>query len=284
MQDLKGKVAVITGGGSGLGREFALRCAARGMKLVLGDVDEAGMQETLNQVKALDADIESVTMRLDVSKLEQVQAFADLAKSRFGGAHLLFNNAGVSVGGPVWMNTQADWEWVVGVNMYGVAWGLKAFIPMMIEQGEGHVVNVASAAGWVNGPSMAVYNATKHSVVAISETLALDLRDVGASSVGVTVLCPAFFPTGIHDSARNRPAEMADTLEQSAIDQERAAALKAAVEKGRIKATDVAEMTLKAVEDNQFYVFPHRKIKQLIAMRAAAADAEKVVFDSMNPQ
>lgn len=282
MQNLKGKVAVITGGGSGLGRELALRCAARGMKLVLGDVDEAGMQETLNQVKALDASIESATMRLDVSKLDQVEAFAALAKSRFGGAHLLFNNAGVSVGGPVWMNTQADWEWVVGVNMYGVAWGLKAFTPMMIEQGEGHIVNVASAAGWVNGPSMAVYNATKHSVVAMSETLALDLRDVGAK-VGVTVLCPAFFPTGIHDSARNRPADMADTLERSAIAEERAAAIKAAVEKGRIKATDVAEMTLKAVEDDQFYVFPHRKIKELIKLRAAAADAEATVFDSMNP-
>lgn len=282
MQNLKGKVAVITGGGSGLGRELALRCAARGMKLVLGDVDEAGMQETLNQVTALDASIESATMRLDVSKLDQVEAFAALAKSRFGGAHLLFNNAGVSVGGPVWMNTQADWEWVVGVNMYGVAWGLKAFTPMMIEQGEGHIVNVASAAGWVNGPSMAVYNATKHSVVAMSETLALDLRDVGAK-VGVTVLCPAFFPTGIHDSARNRPADMADTLERSAIAEERAAAIKAAVEKGRIKATDVAEMTLKAVEDDQFYVFPHRKIKELIKLRAAAADAETTVFDSMNP-
>ncbi|WP_022963513.1 SDR family NAD(P)-dependent oxidoreductase [Halopseudomonas pelagia] len=282
MQNLTGKVAVITGGGSGLGRELALRCAARGMKLVLGDVDEAGMQETLNQVKALDASIESATMRLDVSKLEQVEAFAALAKSRFGGAHLLFNNAGVSVGGPVWMNTQADWEWVVGVNMYGVAWGLKAFTPMMIEQGEGHIVNVASAAGWVNGPSMAVYNATKHSVVAISETLALDLRDVGAK-VGVTVLCPAFFPTGIHDSARNRPADMADTLKPSALAEERAAALKAAIEKGRIKAADVAEMTLKAVEDNQFYVFPHRKIKELIKLRAAAADAETTVFDSMNP-
>lgn len=282
MQNLKGKVAVITGGGSGLGRELALRCAARGMQLVLGDVDEAGMQETLNQVKALDASIESATMRLDVSKLEQMEAFAALAKSRFGGAHLLFNNAGVSVGGPVWMNTQADWEWVVGVNMYGVAWGLKAFTPMMIEQGEGHIVNVASAAGWVNGPSMAVYNATKHAVVAISETLALDLRDVGAK-VGVTVLCPAFFPTGIHDSARNRPADMADTLARSALDEERAAALKMAVEKGRIKAADVAEMTLKAVEDDQFYVFPHRKIKELIKLRAAAADAETSVFDSMNP-
>ncbi len=283
MQDFQGKVAVITGGGSGLGRELALRCAARGMKLVLGDVDEKGMQETLRLVEEAQPGTESATMRLDVSKLEQVQEFAELARSRFGGAHVLFNNAGVSVGGPVWMNTQADWEWVMGVNLYGVVWGIKAFTPMMIEQGQGHIVNVASAAGWLNGPSMAVYNASKHSVVALSETLALDLRDVGADNVGVTVLCPAFFPTAIHESARNRPADMADTLERSEVAAERSAAIQAAVAKGRIKAEDIAEMTLKAVEDEQFYVFPHRKIKDLIRMRAEAASGEKTVFDSMNP-
>ncbi|QJD58855.1 SDR family NAD(P)-dependent oxidoreductase [Pseudomonas sp. gcc21] len=283
MQDLKGKVAVITGGGSGLGRELALCCAARGMNLVLGDVDEKGMQETLRLVEEKAPGTESATMRLDVSKLEQVQEFAALAKSRFGGAHVLFNNAGVSVGGPVWMNTQADWEWVMGVNLYGVVWGIKAFTPMMIEQGEGHIVNVASAAGWLNGPSMAVYNASKHSVVALSETLALDLRDVGAEQVGVTVLCPAFFPTAIHDSARNRPADKADTIVRTEVAAERTAAIQSAVAKGRIKAEDIAEMTLKAVEEDQFYVFPHRKIKDLIRLRAEAAGVEKTVFDSMNP-
>ncbi|QIB52819.1 SDR family NAD(P)-dependent oxidoreductase [Pseudomonas sp. OIL-1] len=283
MQDFKGKVAVITGGGSGLGRELALCCAARGMNLVLGDVDEKGMQETLRLVEEKAPGTESATMRLDVSKLEQVQAFADLAKSRFGGAHILFNNAGVSVGGPVWLNTQADWEWVMGVNLYGVVWGIKAFTPMMIEQGEGHIVNVASAAGWLNGPSMAVYNASKHSVVALSETLALDLRDVGAEQVGVTVLCPAFFPTAIHESARNRPADKADTIVRTEVAAERTAAIQSAVAKGRIKAEDIAEMTLKAVEEDQFYVFPHRKIKDLIRLRAEAAGAEKTVFDSMNP-
>ncbi|MGB3598321.1 MAG: SDR family NAD(P)-dependent oxidoreductase, partial [Pseudomonas neustonica] len=123
MQNLQGKVAAITGGGSGLGREFALGCAARGMKLVLGDVDEAGMQETLRLVEAASPGTPAATMRLDVSKLEQVQAFADLCKSEFGAAHLIFNNAGVSVGGPAWENTVADWEWVMGVNLYGVVWG-----------------------------------------------------------------------------------------------------------------------------------------------------------------
>ena len=204
MQQLQGKVAVITGGGSGLGRELALCCAARGMKLVLGDVDEKGMQETLRLVEEQSPGTESATMRLDVSKLEQLQALAELCTSRFGAAHVLFNNAGVSVGGAAWENTVDDWEWVMGVNLYGVVWGVKTFTPMMIAQGEGHIVNTASAAGWVNGPNMSVYNVTKHSVVALSETLALDLRDVGAN-VGVTCLCPAFFPTGIHESARNRP-------------------------------------------------------------------------------
>ena len=284
MQDLKGKVAVITGGGSGLGRELALCCAARGMKLLLGDVDEAGMQETLRLVEERAPGTESTTMRLDVSRLEQVQAFAELCKTRFGTAHLLFNNAGVSVNGPIWENTQADWDWVLGVNLYGVVWGIKTFTPMMLAQGEGHIVNVASAAGWLNGPSAGIYNVSKCSVVAMSETLALDLRDAGSEKIGVSVLCPAFFPTGIADSQRNRPADKADTIERNDIAEKRAQALKYAVEHGRIPASDVAEMTLKAVEDDQFYIFPHRKIKQLIAMRAAAADREKDVFDSMNPQ
>ena len=136
----------------------------------------------------------------------------------------------------------------------------------------------------MNGPSAGIYNVSKCSVVAMSETLALDLRDAGSEKIGVSVLCPAFFPTGIADSQRNRPADKADTIERNEIAEKRAQALKYAVEHGRIPASDVAEMTLKAVEDDQFYIFPHRKIKQLIAMRAAAADREKDVFDSMNPQ
>ena len=282
MQQFNNKVAVITGGGSGLGRELALCCAARGMKLVLGDVDEAGMQDTLRLVEQAHPGTESATMRLDVSRLEQVQALAELCKSRFGGAHLIFNNAGVSVNGPVWQSTVDDWEWVMGVNLYGVVWGVKVFTPMLIEQNDAHIINTASAAGWLNGPSSGIYNVSKTSVVALSETLALDLRDAQAN-VGVSVLCPAFFPTGIHQSERNRPLDKADTLEKNEMSLKRAAALKYAVEHGRIPASDIAEMTLKAVENNQFYVFPHRKIKQLIKLRADAAEREEDVFDSLNP-
>ena len=282
MQDFKNKVAVITGGGSGLGRELALCCAARGMKLVLGDVDEAGMQETLRLVEQAHPGTESATMRLDVSKLEQVQELGELCKSRFGGAHLIFNNAGVSCNGPVWQSTVDDWDWVMGVNLYGVVWGVKVFTPMLIEQNEGHIINTASAAGWLNGPSSAIYNVSKTSVVALSETLALDLQDAQAN-VGVTVLCPAFFPTSIHQSERNRPADKGDTVEKSEVALKRAELLKYAVEHGRIPASDIAELTLKAVEKDQFYVFPHRKIKMLIKLRAEAADREEGVFDSLNP-
>ena len=282
MQEFNNKVAVITGGGSGLGRELALSCAARGMKLVLGDVDEAGMQDTLRLVEEAHPGTESATMRLDVSKLEQVQELAELCKNRFGGAHLIFNNAGVSVNGPIWESTVDDWDWVMGVNLYGVVWGVKVFTPMLIEQNEGHIINTASAAGWLNGPSSGIYNVSKTSVVALSETLALDLKDAQAN-VGVSVLCPAFFPTGIHQSERNRPTDKADTLEKSEVSLKRAAALKYAVENGRIPASDIAEMTLKAVENDQFYVFPHRKIKQLVKLRAEAADREEGVFDSLNP-
>lgn len=281
MKELNGKVAVITGGGSGLGRELALACARRGMKLLLADVDETGMVETVRLATEARAGVEAEIMRVDVSKLEQVEAMARRAKERFGGAYLLFNNAGVSVGGPLWEHTAADWQWVLGVNVYGVVWGLKAFVPMLIEQGEGHIVNTASAAGWLNGPGSGIYNASKCAVVAISETLNFDLKDTGADNIGVTVLSPAFFPTPIVDSARNRPAELADTAPMTEARRLRDERIRYAVQHGRISAEEIAEMTLAAVEQNQFYVFPHKKIKALIKARAEAADRETSAFDTL---
>ncbi len=280
MKELNGKVAVITGGGSGLGRELALCCAERGMKLVLGDVDEAGMTETVRLAQERDPGTEAATLRVDVSSLEQVEALAGLTRERFGTAHLVFNNAGVAVNGPMWDYTPEDWQWVMGVNVYGVSWGIRTFVPMMIAQGEGHVVNTASAAGWVYAPGSGVYNASKSAVVAMSETLAMDLRDVNAN-VGVSVLCPAFFPTAIVDSARNRPGRFARTGPETDAKRQRQEQLKQAVEKGRISAREIAELTLKAVEDDQFYIFPHKKIKALAAARAEAANREKEPFDTL---
>lgn len=281
MKELSGKVAVITGGGSGLGREFALCCARRGMKLVLADVDEQGMAETVRLAEQAQPGIETATMRVDVSKLEQVEALARLAKDRFGAAHVIFNNAGVSCGGPLWEHTADDWQWVLGVNLYGVAWGIKAFVPMLLEQGEGHIVNTASAAGWVNAPGGGIYNASKHAVVALSETLVFDLKDAGADNIGVTVLSPAYFPTAIVDAARNRPAELAETAPMTEARRQREERIRYAVQHGRIPAADIAEMTLQAVERDQFYVFPHKKIKALIKARAEAAERETAAFDTL---
>lgn len=278
MKALKGKVAVITGGGSGLGREIALCCARRGMNLVLADVDEPGMAETVKQVEQAQPDTETATLKVDVSKLEQVEALGELAKERFGTAHVVFNNAGVGVNAPIWENTASDWQWVLGVNLYGVAWGIKVFTPMMLEQGEGHIVNTASAAGWMNMAGSAVYNVSKCSVVAMSETLANDLKDAGAN-VGVSCLSPAFFPTPIIESERNRPAELADSAPDSELRRKRQEQLKHAVAHGKLSAADVAEITVKAVEDDQFYIFPHQKIKQLILARAEAAQDEKTAYD-----
>lgn len=280
MAKLEGRVAVVTGGGSGLGRELALCCARRGMTVALADVDESGMAETTRLVSQECPGATCVAYPLDVSRADAVEAFAAAVWKRFGGVYLVFNNAGVAVNGPVWEHTIADWEWVLGVNLRGVAWGIRAFIPRMIAQGEGHVVNTASAAGWVNAPGSAIYNASKASVVAITETLALDLRDVDAD-IGVTLLSPAFFPTPIAESERNRPPELADTAPMSAIRRKRDEELRHAVQHGRIAADAIAERTLEAVEARRFYVFPHGKIKDLVRARAEAAGAEGDVFDTL---
>ncbi|MFV8834021.1 SDR family NAD(P)-dependent oxidoreductase [Aquisalimonas sp. APHAB1-3] len=280
MEQLRNRVAVITGGGSGLGRELALCCARRGMAVVLGDVDEPGMEETRRLITAASPDVDCAAYPLDVSSLQAVTAFAEEVFARFGAVHVLFNNAGVAVNGPLWEHTEADWQWVLGVNLNGVAWGIKAFVPRMLAQGEGHVVNTASAAGWVNAPGSGIYNTSKCGVVAMSETLALDLRDVDAP-IGVTVLSPAFFPTPIAESERNRPAALADTAPMSEARRRRSDELRYAVQHGRIAADAIAEMTLAAVEADQFYVFPHRGIKELIRARAEAANREETVFDTL---
>lgn len=281
MKNLSGKVAVITGGGSGLGREFASCCAQRGMKLVLADVADAGLAESVRLLTEKFPGIEIATMRVDVSHIEQVEALAALAVERFGGAHLLFNNAGVGVSGPIWENTVADWQWVLNVNLFGVAWGIKVFTPLMLKQGEGHIVNTASAAGWMNGPGAGIYNVSKCAVVAMSETLALDLQDVGGN-VGVSVVSPAFFQTPMMlNSERARPAELSDTAAESEIARKRKEQTRYAMEHGKVSAAEIAAITLQAVEQDQFYVFPHKKIKKIVLARAQAVQDEKAPFNPL---
>ena len=261
MKDLKGKVAVVTGGGSGIGRELALACAHEGMKIVLADVDQPGMAET---TKLLGAGVESLSVPCNVAKADQVENLARATYERFGAAHLLFNNAGVAVVGPTWTTTLEEWEWTLGVNLMGVVHGIRSFVPRMLQQGdECHIVSTSSAAGLTSVPGNSVYCVSKHGVVTMSECLKHELRRAKAK-IGVSVLCPAFVPTGIFDSARNRPAELSN---ENPLGAPYAKMGRKAIASGKLSAADVARITMEGVKANRFYVIPHTKVKNLVEIR-----------------
>ncbi len=207
MDDLEGKVAVVTGAASGIGRAMADRWATEGMKVVLADVEEGPLDAARDELDAGGADV--LAVRTDVSDAAQVDALAAATLEHFGAVHLVCNNAGVGGGGPIWEAELEDWKWVLGVNLWGVVHGIRAFVPHLVEQDEGHVVNTASIAGFAYAPMMGPYNASKAAVVAISETLKAELGLHG-SKVGVSVLCPGWVNTRIMDSDRNRPGGPVD--------------------------------------------------------------------------
>jgi NAD(P)-dependent dehydrogenase (short-subunit alcohol dehydrogenase family) len=259
--DFKNKTAVLTGAASGFGLECARIGARLGMNLVLADVQQDALDKVADELQSAGAEV--LAFRLDVSKAAEVEAMGRATLQRFGAPHLVFNNAGVGAGGLVWENSLADWEWVVGVNLMGVAHGIRVFTPMMLEAAakdpsyRGHIVNTASMAGLVNAPNMGIYNATKHAVVALSETLYQDLALV-TDQIGASVLCPFFVATGISQSQRNRPGEAAadkptrsQRIGQAMIDK--------AVSAGKVTAQEVAQKVFDAVAANQFYVFSHPK-------------------------
>jgi len=261
----EGKVAVITGAGSGFGREFAFKAASLGMKLVLADVDSPALAATVEAVRAQGGD--ALGVETDVSDASQVDALARATLDAYGGVHLLFNNAGVGAGGFVWENSAKDWQWVFGVNVMGVANGLRAFTPLMLKQDEpAHIVNTASVAGLLAAPAMGVYSASKHAVVAITETLYHDLRLAGAS-IGVSLLCPAFVPTGIADAERSRPDALANDAPLTASQKSAARQLTRAVEGGRLTAHEIAELTFDAVREGRFYVITHPNIMASVRLR-----------------
>ena len=263
--EMQGRVAVITGAGSGFGREFARLGATRGLRLVLADINEAALTATVDELRAQGAAV--IGVRTDVSKGEEVQALADAAMREFGAVHLLFNNAGVASGGFVWESTDADWRWVLGANVWSVIHGVRIFTPLMLAHGEpAHIVNTASAAGLLSAPNMGIYNVSKHAVVTLSETLYHDLQ-IAKSQVGVSVLCPAFVPTGIAHSHRNRPADLANDVPPTPSMLAAQQASVKAVESGRISAADVAAMTFAAIDAGTFYIVPHEKILDLVAVR-----------------
>lgn len=265
MQQLSGKVAAVTGAASGLGRAMALAFAREGMQLALADVDEKNLAETKRMARELGVD--TIAMRVDVSRSEEVEGFAARSIEALGSVHVLCNNAGVSPVGAAWENTVADWEWTLGVNLWGVIHGIRAFVPRLITQDEGHVVNTASVAGLISPPGMAVYNVTKHAVVTLSETLHHDLR-LQNSRVGVSVLCPAYVPTGIADSERARPGMLANPPgTQSAAQRATEAMVRKAVAAGKISAAQVADAVLDAIRRERFYILTHERIKPAIRAR-----------------
>ncbi|NPV21397.1 SDR family NAD(P)-dependent oxidoreductase [Bradyrhizobium aeschynomenes] len=261
MKQLEGRVAVITGAASGIGRELAAACAAQGMKLVLADVDRDGLSATKD---LMPGGIAVRTAECDVSSVEAVQRLADLAFQEFGNVHLLFNNAGVAALGPVWSATPEDWTWVLGVNLLGVANGVRSFVPRMMAAGdEGHIVNTASAAGLTAVAGSGVYCASKHAVVALSECLLRDLQLAG-SPLKVNVLCPSLVKTAIAESGRHRPVHLASTNPDTAAYDQRVRAGMAASE---VSAADVARMTIQAIHDDEFYILPHPAVRLRVEER-----------------
>lgn len=257
--DWSHKVAVLTGAGSGLGLACARLAARHGMKLVLVDVQQDALDAVANELQATGCEV--LARRLDVSQAVDMDALDEAVHARFGAPHLVFNNAGVGTAGLIWEHTAADWAWVMGVNVMGVAHGVRVFTPRMLAAAaqdpayRGHIVNTASMAGLVNAPNMGLYNASKHAVVSLSETLYQDLALV-TDQVTASVLCPYFVPTGIHQSQRNRPAQAPATppTRSQLIGQ---AMSDKAVVSGKVSALEVAQAVFDAVAARQFYIYSH---------------------------
>jgi len=259
IDNFKDKTAVLTGAGSGFGLECARIGAQLGMNLVLVDVQQDALDKAAAEMTAQGAQV--LARKVDVSNAQAMEQLAADVKARFGAPHLVFNNAGVGAGGLVWENSVADWEWVLGVNLWGVVHGVRLFTPMMLEAAKadpayrGHIVNTASMAGLLTPPNMGIYNVSKHAVVSLTETLYQDLQLV-TDQVSASVLCPYFVPTGISQSHRNRPTDLAadkptasQLIGQAQSDK--------AVGSGKVSAADVAQKVFDAVASDQFYIYSH---------------------------
>ncbi|MFM0751732.1 SDR family oxidoreductase [Paraburkholderia strydomiana] len=271
MFEFAGKVAVITGAASGFGLAFAQEGAALGMKLVLADLNPDALAQAVDTLRAAGAD--AIGVPTDVSSATQVEALAQAALDAFGKVHLLFNNAGVGSGGLLWESSANDWSWVFGVNVMGVAHGVRAFAPIMLAQNEpAHIVNTASVAGLLSPPAMGVYNASKHAVVSLTETLYHDLQIAqsgreASRRVGSSLLCPAFVPTGIADAERSRPAELRNESRPTRSQIAAGKQLQRAVQSGKLSAADVAGITFEAIAERRFYIITHPAIMATVRLR-----------------
>lgn len=271
IREFNGKVAVITGAGSGFGREFARLGAELGMSLVLADVQAEALQSVCDELEVGGTRV--LARALDVSDAAAVDALAEATTTEFGDVHLLFNNAGVGTAGLIWENSIADWQWTLGVNLWGVVHGMRAFVPRMLASAQasadyhGHIVNTASMAGLLNPPASGVYNVSKSAVVSLSESLHHDLGLV-TNQVHCSVLCPFYVPTGINASHRNRPADLANAAPPTRSQRVAQEAIDKAVSSGKVSAVEVARMTFDAVREARFYIASHPRALEGVRQRA----------------
>jgi NAD(P)-dependent dehydrogenase (short-subunit alcohol dehydrogenase family) len=279
MKDFQDKVAVVTGAASGIGRALAGKSAALGMKVVLADVEESALKQAEEELKANGAQV--LAVRTDVSQAAEVESLAERAFAGYGAVHLLFNNAGVSAGTTVWESSLADWQWVLGVNLWGVIYGLHFFVPQMLAQeSEGHIVNTASAAGLISSPGAGIYAVSKHGVVTVSETLALELATRGAK-LKVSVLCPEWVNTRILDAQRNRPQALQNAPEEQQMSPEMVEVLQALrqVVQAGLAPSQVAEMVFDAIRQEKFYILTHPTTKQGVQLRMEDILQERMPTD-----
>jgi NAD(P)-dependent dehydrogenase (short-subunit alcohol dehydrogenase family) len=265
MRDLSGKVAVVTGAASGIGLALSRRFGADGMRVMMADVEEPALAAAARGLA--DEGIEAATAVTDVSDADAVDALARATLERFGAVHVVCNNAGVAGGGLSWQVPVPVWDWIVGVNLFGVVHGIRSFVPHLIAQGEGHVVNTASVAGLLGSPGLSAYCATKHAVVGLSESLAHDLAATG-SPVGVSVLCPGFVRTRIAEADRNWPARYGPPPvmdDQPGADEMRQA-IAGAIESG-IDPAVVADAVRDAVVAGRFWILTHPEFNDAVAGR-----------------
>jgi len=270
VKEFKEKVAVVTGAASGIGWVLAEHCVKEGMKVVLAEVEETPLKETEKALKSKGADV--LAVKTDVSKYQDIEALAQKTLDKFGGVHLLFNNAGVqagsSIGKPLWENTLADCEWVTGVNIWGVIYGINVFMPIMLKQNtECHIVNTSSMAGLITEPELVIYAVTKAGVIKFSEGLYLQLKRRNAP-VGVSVLCPAFVSSDLGNAERNRPEELQNPPE--AQHQREQPSLLKNIEKSNLTVLtpeQCAEMVFKAIREDMFYILTDRLIDRLMEQR-----------------
>jgi NAD(P)-dependent dehydrogenase (short-subunit alcohol dehydrogenase family) len=289
MKDFAGKVAVITGAASGIGRAIAEECVRAGAKVVLADIEELPLRETEAALKEMGGAVLSV--RTDVSKRSAVEALAHQAFDAFGQVHLLFNNAGVAAGGAPWEATWNDWEWVIGVNLWGVIHGVKVFTPLLLAQNtECHIVNTASTAGLVVGSGSATYAVTKHAVVALSECMFLALQQ-RHSPVKVSVLCPGLTRTNIGNVERNRPEELRNQPAPLSPEMQAGRTAFEALLANSTPPAQVAAAVFEAIRKEQFYIFSQPEWLEAIRLRTdkllAMENPENpaaIVMKLLNPQ